>query len=302
MLLDRLVFNSTTGMSSDMPGVDIRVPGFGGTSTVEWLDPSKASQGLYFFTIVDMMVSWGYSRGKNVIGAPFDFRKSPNELHIYFDLLKVTIETTYRYNDNQKVVILGHSMGNPLMLYFYNHFVDQAWKDKFIESHISLAGAWGGAMQLIRLFASGYNMDYFRVFLPPSRLRGMQRSFTSSAFLFPSKAVWNDTDVLASTFEKNYTMADVQEFFHDIGYPIGWEQYKVHCLYGTGVPTPEQFSWGKGYFPDYQPSVTYGDGDGTVNRISAEVFVHEIPNAEHMAILQSPPAIEIIRKAIYGLL
>uniref|UniRef100_A0A0N4WG24 Lecithin:cholesterol acyltransferase n=1 Tax=Haemonchus placei TaxID=6290 RepID=A0A0N4WG24_HAEPC len=326
-----LVFNSTSGMSSNMPGVDIRVPGFGGTSTVEWLDKSKASQGLYFYTIVDMMVSWGYRRGKNIIGAPFDWRRSPNELYIYFDLLKTTIETTYRYNGNTKVITLGHSMGNPIMLYFFNNIVDQAWKDKFIQSHVSLAGAWGGSMQLVRLFASGYNMNYYRVILPPSSLRGMQRSFTSSAFLFPSRAVWNDTEVLASTAEKNYTMANVQEFFHDINYPTGWEQYKVaaqlngnlnapgvklHCIYGTGIATAEQFTWPKGYFPDYQPYVMYGDGDGTVNRRSAEVCLgwnetnnngkpvtfHEIPNAEHMGILQSPPAIEIIRKAIYDLL
>ncbi|KAE9416180.1 hypothetical protein Angca_007738, partial [Angiostrongylus cantonensis] len=121
----RLVFNSTTGLSSNMPGVDIRVPGFGGTNTIEWLDKSKASPGLYFFTLVEQMVSWGYSRGKNLLGAPFDWRKSPNELHLYFDLLKTTIETTYRYNGHTKVITLGHSMGNPIILYFFNHIVDQ---------------------------------------------------------------------------------------------------------------------------------------------------------------------------------
>ncbi|KAJ1373367.1 hypothetical protein KIN20_035744 [Parelaphostrongylus tenuis] len=326
-----LVFNSTTGMSSNMPGVDIRVPGFGGTSSIEWLDKSKASPGLYFFSLVEQMVSWGYSRGKNVMGAPFDWRKSPNELYLYFDLLKTTIETTYRYNGHMKVITLGHSMGNPIMLYFFNHIVDQAWKDKYIESHISLAAPWGGSMQIVRLFASGYNMNYYRILLPPSKLRGMQRSFTSSAFLFPSTAVWNNTDILASTIYKNYTLANVEEFFNDVQYPIGWEQYKVasqlngnlsapgvklHCLYGTGIETPKQFTWSKGYFPDYPPSVSYEDGDGTVNLRSAEVCrrwnttnnqgkpvtVHEVVGAEHMAILQMPVAIEIVRKAIFGLL
>lgn len=183
------------------------------------------------------------------------------------------------------------------------------------------------------------------------------RSFTSSAFLFPSVGVWNTSEVLATTDTKNYTvfyrniffrkfvlcgifmgyiislhrseglqhywlvldfwyrvifipfqLANVQEFFHDINYPLGWEQYKVaaqmnenldppgvkvsrmfcgraavlnnpnnpgcfqvHCIYGTGIETPEQFSWAKGYFPDYPPSIVFGDGDGTVNRRSAEV-------------------------------
>uniref|UniRef100_A0AC35FU39 Uncharacterized protein n=1 Tax=Panagrolaimus sp. PS1159 TaxID=55785 RepID=A0AC35FU39_9BILA len=40
----RLVFNETTKRSEHAPGVDIRIPGFGGTESVEWLDPSRASQ------------------------------------------------------------------------------------------------------------------------------------------------------------------------------------------------------------------------------------------------------------------
>lgn len=30
----------------------------------------------------------------------------------------------YYYNDNKKVVIIGHSMGNPVMNYFYHTYVD----------------------------------------------------------------------------------------------------------------------------------------------------------------------------------
>lgn len=135
----RLVFNTTTGLSENMPGVDIRVAGFGATEAVEWLDKSKASQGRYFFDIVDSMVSWGYRRGKDVVGAPFDWRKSPSKLKVensrnkkisdelneYLIELKTLIETTYRWNDNQKIVLVGHSMGNPLSLYFLNNYVDQ---------------------------------------------------------------------------------------------------------------------------------------------------------------------------------
>lgn len=108
---------------------------------------------------------------------------------------------------------------------------------------------------------------------------------------------------------KNYTLGNVEEFFHDINYTNGYKQYQltgfllgnldppkvtvslfytnflflfqlydyfylvfhqVHCIYGYDVDTPERFFWAKGYFPDYQPSTIYGDGDGTVNRRSLE--------------------------------
>ncbi|EYC31722.1 hypothetical protein Y032_0003g1199 [Ancylostoma ceylanicum] len=83
-LFFRLVFNSTTGLSSNMPGVDIRVPGFGGTSSIEWLDKSKASPGSYFSALVGMMTTWGYQSGKSVQGAPYDWRRSPSQRRFSF--------------------------------------------------------------------------------------------------------------------------------------------------------------------------------------------------------------------------
>jgi lysophospholipase-3 len=59
-------------------------------------------------------------------------------------------------------------------------------------------------------------------------------------------------------------------------------------------------------FPDKQPSVIYGDGDGTVNLRSMEafrqwigkqkhkLFYREFPGAEHLATLKFPPVIDYI--------
>jgi hypothetical protein len=58
----RLVYNYTTRGTVNSPGVEIRVPGFGNTSTVEFLDPSKASPGLYFknIGINGVLKMWNY--------------------------------------------------------------------------------------------------------------------------------------------------------------------------------------------------------------------------------------------------
>ncbi|KAI6216616.1 hypothetical protein M3Y95_01268200 [Aphelenchoides besseyi] len=323
----KLIFDNTTKRSTDAPGVDVKIPYFGGTSGVEWLDPSQRSPGRYFQPIVDALVSWGYTRSKNVVGAPYDWRRSPAELNDYYTMLKTLIMTIYRYNGHKKVIIVAHSMGNPVMNYFYQNYVDQKWKDTHILTHVAISPPWGGAVQIVKLFASGYNMDYFRVILPPSALRPMQRSFTSSAFLFPSTRLWGKDEPIAVTFERNYTVADYKQFFMDVGYPLGIDQYEMahtaletdapgitmHCIYGHDVATPELLTWAKGYFPDYQPVITYGDGDGTVNRRSLEVCkkwkgnnggklvtVHELESADHLGILADIRTIQLIKDILYN--
>lgn len=105
--------------------------------------------------------------------------------------------------------------------------------------------------------------------------------------MLPSRELWSSAEILAKTPERSYTVNDYDEFFKDIGFPLGITLQKlvenitypltahapnvtVHCLYGIGEKTAESFTFAKGEFPDTQPQVTYGDGDGTVNVRSLE--------------------------------
>jgi lysophospholipase III len=150
----RLVYDNVTRTTSNSPGVDIRVPGFGNTSTVEWLDPSQVSPGAYFKDIVDLLQKSGYQRNVDVRGAPYDFRKGPQELGYFFENLKELVEDTYN-NSGKKVVMVAHSMGSPFTVHFLNGQT-QAWKDKYIKAIITLAGVWGGAVKAVRVFATGF--------------------------------------------------------------------------------------------------------------------------------------------------
>lgn len=74
----KLTYNNETRTTSNSKGVDIRVPGFGNSSTVEYIDPSKATAGNYFATIADAISSFGYERDIFIRGAPYDFRRAPS--------------------------------------------------------------------------------------------------------------------------------------------------------------------------------------------------------------------------------
>ena len=73
----RLVYDEQTNTVRNAPGVETRVPGFGNTDTIEYLDADHVVK--YFAPMVDALVSWGYERGVSVRAAPYDFRYGPGK-------------------------------------------------------------------------------------------------------------------------------------------------------------------------------------------------------------------------------
>lgn len=79
----KLNYDNMTRTTSNQPGVDIRVPGWGNPIVVEYIDPSRASPGSYFSDIGNMLVNdMGYVRNLSLRGAPYDFRKGPSMYNI----------------------------------------------------------------------------------------------------------------------------------------------------------------------------------------------------------------------------
>ncbi len=150
-------------------------------------------------------------------------------------------------------------------------------------------------------------------------------SAVSTAWLMPSDAFWSENEVLISQPKQNYTVKDYKKFFEDISFNDGYEmrldvekltydlfapEIEVHALYGVGVKTTESFVYTGNQFPDSQPNVIYGDGDGTVNIRSLlgykrwynnqneKIFFKEFKGVDHLAILKNQDAIDYILNLI----
>uniref|UniRef100_A0A0N4ZSF3 Lecithin:cholesterol acyltransferase family protein n=1 Tax=Parastrongyloides trichosuri TaxID=131310 RepID=A0A0N4ZSF3_PARTI len=325
----RMVINKSTRKCENSPGVDIRTPGNFGNNTdvVEWLDTVHFSQASYFAPIANALVSWGYIRGKNIQAAPYDWRLKPTDMEDYYLKLKQVIIKTSELNNNSKVVFIAHSMGNVHLNYFLRNYVDKPFIDKYIQSHIALAAPWAGSMQIVKLLVSGYNMEFYRILLPPSSLRSMQRTWGSSYLLFPREPAWKKDEVFAFGPYNNYSLNNVKDFFKDLNFMEGYDQYvesltntykvmnvpdvETHCINGVGIDTPDIYGWSKSYYPDYQPDYSkIGDGDGTVNKKSLDicrmwsklspiVTVNEVNKTDHISILSSSVTIKLIKEKLY---
>lgn len=90
------MYDNVTRTTSNPKGVEIRIPGFGDTASVEWIDPSQASEGAYFKDIANALVALGYQRNVSLRGAPYDFRKAPSKLCESFVDLKKSWTCLYR--------------------------------------------------------------------------------------------------------------------------------------------------------------------------------------------------------------
>lgn len=72
----------------------------------------------------------------------------------YFVQLKKLIEDTYKANNNTPVIIVAHSMGGPMSVYFLN-LQSQAWKNMYVAKLVTLSGVWGGSMKAVKVYAIG---------------------------------------------------------------------------------------------------------------------------------------------------
>jgi lysophospholipase-3 len=66
----RLQYDPATRKTSNLEGVDIQIPGFGETNTIEFFDSSGFSYSSYFAPIIRSLVALNFTRGVNLRGAP----------------------------------------------------------------------------------------------------------------------------------------------------------------------------------------------------------------------------------------
>lgn len=321
----RLEYDNVTRTTKNPPGVDVRVPGWSNPEPVEWLDPSHDSTGAYFNSIADSLVKLGYVRNVSILGAPYDFRKAPNENAEFFVKLKTLVEDTYTKNNKSSVTFITHSMGG-LMATHFLRLQTQGWKDQYIKRMISLSAPWGGSMKAVKVFAIGDDLG--SMILRQTIMRAQQITCPSLAWLLPSSILWQPNEVLVQTDKFNYTTNDFQKLFTDMELPNAWEMRKdtvqytqdfsapgveLHCLYGYNITTVERLVYKPGTWLDGTPTLAPGDGDGTVNlrslnacerwrkpraRLSFKgskvVKSVPLPGAEHLKILHDQRVIDYV--------
>ncbi|KAL3311196.1 hypothetical protein Ciccas_010225 [Cichlidogyrus casuarinus] len=317
-----LVYDPKTKTTSDGDTATIEFPGWGDTATVENLDTYEHTKTEYFGPLVDKLSQLNpdfFQRNRTIRGCPYDFRRAPNENKNFNSDLKELIEQTY-INSGDRVILLGHSMGVIYSLHFLQS-MSNSWKKSYLRAFVATSGPLAGAVKALRIECSGDNLGVF--IESPLNYRPIQRSMPSTAFLIPDERVWGPDEMLVSTPSRNYSAHDYSDLFTDINFiqaydmrmqarsevdalkaPTGVDE--LYCIYGSNVSTAERMvysppSYFHAGFPDQQPTVEYGNGDGTVNERSLSICQQwpnvkqlTLPQAEHLRILSDTRFIDFV--------
>lgn len=202
-------------------------------------------------------------------------------------------------------------MGNAVVNLFFQHCVNQTWKDKYIKSLVSMSGIYAGAG--IPLYSMVTPTTYaLPEIVGKELITDTLRTCGGIAWLFPDAEYWGDY-VFMKTPAANYTARNISEILTKAKLPGPLEMYQavknltvraapnvtVHCYYGTDVNTSNYFIYDNDMFQG-DPQVIPSSGDGSVPLHSLEVCnswasqqskpVHVFPmkNVTHQGILHNP--------------
>ena len=72
----------------------------------------------------------------------------------FFLKMKALVEETFHQNNNTRVMMMAHSMGNLYTIIFLRR-MSPAWRKKFVRGYIAIAAPMGGAVKSLLTTTAG---------------------------------------------------------------------------------------------------------------------------------------------------
>lgn len=318
-LLDELTvqYDPETKSYHNKEGIQIRPYDFGGLGGIYSIDPDLPGFTATYKPIIDKLTDAGYKENEDLFGAPYDFRLAGDGLEQtgHFDMMRDLIEHAVKKNNGRQAVIVAHSMGSLVSLYFITR-QSADWRFTYLKGLVAISAPWEGSITALKGSVSGDNFDIPKV--PHDLLRPIQSTAPAAPWLFPTPDIWQDKVVVETQGGDKYTTKDIERMLRDLHleqqaevyevtrgliYPVPLLDLRVYCLFGYGVETDESYLYNVDHFnasaPPEPTRTQHGDGDGTVNlaslqactKLGPQAVIKTYKGAEHTEILTNDAAV-----------
>jgi len=126
--------------------INLSTVDFGGINGINHVDTLFFNQHIvpYYSVIISKLEKAGYVVGKEIFGAPFDWRFGVYQTEEFWGKLTNLVEKIFN-ESKTKVTIAGHSMGGFLLNIFLTQRTTAEWRAKYIDSGIYIAPSFGGS-------------------------------------------------------------------------------------------------------------------------------------------------------------
>lgn len=229
-----------------------------------------------FGPMVSFLLDHGYRVKQDLFGAPYNWVMAMDGLDDFYPQLKDLVEEAYSKNDNQKVTILGFSLGGFVLQQFLLKYSED-WKSKYISKLVLLAPAFAGAGQTLDV--AWHQTLPILPFLKSDIITESVMRVPVLSALFPNHVVFDNITIVV-TKEKNYTASSVVDFLATYDKVTGkWvdlmkanarfsskrlaePNVPVYMIYNSRLETLLGLDFSKGI--DQEPDHINAGGDGTV--------------------------------------
>lgn len=145
-------FIDEEGNIQNWPNATIHIHDFGGDESTNYVVHADIIHKKFvplLTNFVDHFKKQGYVMKKDLFVAPYDWRIAPAFSESFWPQLRKLIEEAYDNNDNEKITIVGFSLGGYMVHHFFTKHSTQEWKNKYIKQSILVAPSFMGNVQML---------------------------------------------------------------------------------------------------------------------------------------------------------
>ncbi|EAX96516.1 Lecithin:cholesterol acyltransferase family protein [Trichomonas vaginalis G3] len=206
-------YDPTINDAVDQENCKIDIVDFGGVNGMSFIDDIFNSSKLipYMHEYIKYLQKHGYTVGQDLFGAPFDWRRGLVLGQDHYDKMTKLVEEAYVKNDNQKVVLVGHSLGGYFVHYFLTNKTTADWRAKYIESALLVAPSFGGAGTVVEQLWNGKVSFLRSLGLNKDIMAKLASSIGALYVHLPNINAFQDEVVLIDDAGKSYTAKDAFE-------------------------------------------------------------------------------------------